>query len=251
MFEVLTSELLDEANKGRGVLDPNGSFVIPRGIGRVWVDVGAHDLETTRHALLRLDDVLLIAIEPLAEHWRKWPEHPNLIALPVAISGERGWLDFNVAASDASSSLLKSASDSGYEEHLRTVEVRKVPVVRLDDVLERVPARLEIEYVKTDVQGLDLEVLRSAGEQLRRVTFVRAEVIRHRLYEEEDNRRPATEAEFLTYMSGMGFNFLSDWDVEPGRRWLDKQFVNERDGRWDRARRWVRSLFSVGSTDPI
>ena len=119
------------------------------------MDVGAHDLQTTRHALLQLDDVLLIGIEPLEERWREWPEHPKLIALPVAIAAERGWLDFNVAASDDSSSFLKTASDSGYEELLRTVEVRKVPVVRLEDVLERIPARIEIEYVKTDVQGLD------------------------------------------------------------------------------------------------
>ena len=82
LSEVHPGELLDAANKGHRVLAPDGSFVIPRGIGRVWVDVGAHDLETTRHALMRLDDVLLIAIEPLEERWREWPEHPNLIAFP-------------------------------------------------------------------------------------------------------------------------------------------------------------------------
>jgi len=44
-------------------------------------------------------------------------------------------------------------------------------------------------------------------------------------------RCSATEAEFLTYMSGMGFR------VQQDRGWLDKELVNDRDGQWDRARR--------------
>jgi FkbM family methyltransferase len=248
LAEVLSLELLDEANKGRRVVEPDGRFVIPPDVDRVWVDVGAHRLETTRRPLTRLGGLMVIGIEPLEERWREWPDHPNLIALPVAIADERGWLEFKVAASTAASSLLKGSVD---DEVLGTVELRQVPVLRLEDVLERIPPDVEVEYVKTDVQGLDLEVLRSAGEQLRRVTFVRTEVILYDAYVPEGERGPATEAEYLDYMQQMGFRFMGDLGVEPTGRWLDKTFVNERDDAWDRLRRWLRQLPSVTETDPF
>ena len=67
---------------------------------------GAHELETTKDELLSHPDMALIAIEPLEECWRAWPDRTRLFALPVAISTERGWMDFHVNSSNATSSLL-------------------------------------------------------------------------------------------------------------------------------------------------
>lgn len=250
--EIVSREALAEANPGREVLRPDGRFALPRGVGRVWIDVGAHDLETTRHSLTRFDDILLIAIEPLEEHWRAWPEHPNLIALPVAISEERGWLDFNVAADDASSSLLETVPGNRYEEYNRTVEVRAVPALRLADVIERIDPGLDLEYVKSDVQGLDLQVLRSAGESLRRATFVQAEVILDAFYEGEGSLAPATPEELTAYMEALGFRARPSAGAQAERGWTDIVFVNRaRDGLFDRTRRWLRQLFSVVPTEPV
>ena len=44
-----------------------------------------------------------MAIEPLEECWTTWPDDPQLIALPVAISLERGFMDFNVNNENATS----------------------------------------------------------------------------------------------------------------------------------------------------
>jgi len=242
--KIVPAALLREANHGRDVEGPDGRFVVPRGVRRVWIDVGAHLLETSRTELETHDDVAVVAIEPLAECWKTWPANPRLTALPVAISLERGWLDFNVNAANVTSSLLKSVEGNEFDALTRTVEVRKVPVIRLEDVLERIPD-IEIEFLETDVQGLDLQVLKSGGEQLRRVKRVQAEVINERIYDGKGALRQGTETEFIEYMASKGFQFLGDSSVWERRAWVDKQFINpQRMGWLWRARRRIRSLFS-------
>jgi FkbM family methyltransferase len=221
---IVSEDLLRRANHGRTILDADGRFVLPPRVQRVWIDVGAHLLETTKEELERSSDLALIAIEPLEECWKTWPDKTRLLALPVAVSTERGWLDFHVNASNATSSLLKSVEGNMVEAMTKTVEVRKVPVLRLQDVLERIPD-VGVQYLKTDVQGHDLQVLKSAGDQLRRVETVRVEVINAAIYEGSGEWRPGTETEFVTYMASQGFDFKGDISVREGRRWLDKRFV--------------------------
>lgn len=109
-FAPFARELLRKANHGRDVEGPDGRYVLPPGVRRVWIDVGAHLLETTRAEIERNDDVALVAIEPLEECWTTWPDDPQLIALPVAISLERGFMDFNVRSRPARCSRRSRAT---------------------------------------------------------------------------------------------------------------------------------------------
>jgi FkbM family methyltransferase len=229
--QVATEDLLRRANHGRDVLGPDGRFAIPARVRRVWIDVGAHHLETTKDPLEENNDLVVIAIEPQEECWTKWPDRVRLIALPVAISTDRGWMEFHVNADNATSSLLDSVAGRPKLDKLtQTVEKRQVPVLRLQDVIERVPPGLAVEYVKTDVQGHDLQVLKSAGESLRRVTRVKAEIINAPIYAGRGEWRPGTEAEFVSYMESQGFAFDKDTDVQRQRAWLDKHFINRNRG---------------------
>jgi FkbM family methyltransferase len=237
VHRIAPRELLREANHGRDIEGPDGRYVLPPAVRRAWVDVGAHWLEQTRAELERNDDVAVIAIEPLEECWKAWPDNPRLIALPVAISLERGSMDFHVNTDNATSSLLPSVDGNSADRYTRTVRITKVPVLRLEDVLERIPPGVEVEFVKTDVQGLDLQVLKSAGEQLRRVERVQAEVINEKMYEGSGELRPGTETEFVSYMQSKGFRFVEDSAVHGDREWLDKIFVNPQRQSWlDRIR---------------
>jgi len=223
---IASGELLRRANHGRTILDADGRFVLPPRVTRVWIDVGAHLLETTQDELKRHGEMALIAVEPLEECWRAWPDRTRLLALPVAISTERGWLDFHVNANNSTSSLLKTVDGNMVAKLTKTVETRKVPVLRLEDVLERIPPDVDVEFLKTDVQGHDLQVLKSAGAQLRRVRKVKVEVINVPIYDGSGDWRPGTEAEFVSYMTAQGFAFEGDTSVRDGRVWLDKWFVN-------------------------
>ena len=243
VHKIASRELLKEANHGREIEGADGRYVLPKGVRRIWIDVGAHLLETTRGDFDTHPDLALVGIEPLAECWKTWPDDPRLIALPVAISLERGWMDFNVNYANMTSSLLKTVKGNSVDALTRTVEVRKVPVLRLEDVLERIPPDIEVEFLKTDVQGVDLQVLQSAGEQLRRATRVKAEIINEPIYEASGKLRQGSENEFIEYMAGKGFQFVSDVDVWARRAWLDKIFVNPDRLSWTaRARLRFRSL---------
>ena len=232
LVEMLTQESMRQANHGRDVLRADGYFAIPEGVTRVWIDVGAHLLETTLPEVEKNPDLALVAIEPLAETWKAWPDNPRIIGIPAAVNRERGVMDFHVNASDGTSSLLpsdpKKALHPLTDLAAATVEVRQVPVLLLRDVLERVPPQLDIEFLKTDVQGVDLQVLKSAGEQLRRAWRVKTEVIVHNegVYLGEGDDAPGLESDFDTYMKSMGFDFVRDRNIAPQRLWLDKEYVN-------------------------
>lgn len=82
----------------------------------------------------------------------------------------------------------------------------------LEDVLERIPARIDIEFLKLDVQGVDLQVLKSARDQLRRVWNVKTEIIvkNDGVYVGEGEDKPGSEDDFTNYMRSMGFKFVRD-----------------------------------------
>ncbi|MBX7187577.1 MAG: FkbM family methyltransferase [Vicinamibacteria bacterium] len=229
------ADLRASANRGREILGPDGFLAIPKGVRRVWVDVGAHHLETTK-AELRYPDVAVIAIEPLKEAWAHWPDSDRVIGIPVAVYLDRGTMDFHVNALDDTSSLLESTGDDRTGALTKTVEVRKVPVIRLEDVLNAVPEGIAIAYVKTDVQGVDLQVLQSAGESLRRVERVRSEVTNLDAYKKLDGKGMATETEMKSYLRKMGFDLIAEDGVQADRGWLDQIYLN-------RQRAWVDRLW--------
>ena len=235
LAEHVPAALRASANHGRDILRPDGFLALPKSVRRVWVDVGAHHLETTK-AELRYPDVAVIAIEPLKEAWAHWPDSDRVIGIPVAIYLDHGTMDFHVNALDDTSSLLESTGDDRTGALTKTVEVRKVPVIRLEDVLDAVPEGIAIAYVKTDVQGVDLQVLQSAGESLRRVERVRSEVTNLGAYKKLDGKGMASENEMKAYLQKMGFDLIAEDGVQADRGWLDQIYLNRR-------RAWVDRLW--------
>ena len=182
-IELVSPDLLRQANHGRHVIASDGYLTIPKGVTRVWVDVGAHLLETTLAAVQKNSDLALIAIEPRSEASDAWPDEVRIIGLPVALGRTRGSLDFRINKLAGASSLLPSDPERSAlpltDIATTTVEIRKVPVLLLEDVLERIPPHIDIEFLKLDIQGVDLQVLKSGGDELRRVWHVKTEVIVH------------------------------------------------------------------------
>ncbi len=71
-----------------------------------------------------------------------------MIGVPVAISLDRGILELNMNESDGTNSLLKTRPGSLFEKTAQqTLDVRRVPAVRLEDILERIPAHISIEFL--------------------------------------------------------------------------------------------------------
>ncbi len=157
-----------------------GKIVFHNGIRKVWIDVGAHEGETTLPYLDDNKDLAIIAFEPILEKYNHLnSRHSRLFAIPSAVGPEKGIADFYVTSNHVSSSL-RPFNENGLAEWrdksgLDVVEKRVVPVMRLDELLERLSFS-EVEFVKIDAQGHDLDVVMSAGHEIQKIKKLQLEV---------------------------------------------------------------------------
>eukprot|EP01065_Artemidia_motanka_P013031 TRINITY_DN1718_c0_g1_i2.p1 TRINITY_DN1718_c0_g1~~TRINITY_DN1718_c0_g1_i2.p1 ORF type:complete len:339 (+),score=86.06 TRINITY_DN1718_c0_g1_i2:82-1017(+) len=118
-----------------------------------------------------------LAIEPLPDNLVRIPKIPRQLTLGVAISGGKPRImsmklvknqPVQVSASLSQPSDNASVSASGI--------VQPVMVLPLCAVIDAVPSSVRIPKMKTDMQGHDCLGLQSAGESIKRVDLVMAEV---------------------------------------------------------------------------
>lgn len=130
----------------------------------------------------------IVSFEPLSEAFAALEQtvrsDPLWEARRVALGDEDGTADLHVAANSWSSSLLDmgerhlaSAPDSAY------TGTETVPVARLDTLWDEVVRDGERAFLKLDVQGFEMHVLRGAGERLDDLAGVQAELALTKLYE--------------------------------------------------------------------
>ena len=161
-------------------LGVDGQLVMPSGVRRIWLDIGAHQAETTRAELFASPDLAIIAFEPSPRVCSRMVGfHPRLFPVPAAVGLDNGWAEFHVTENEESSSLRAFDPDGltqwADQRGLGLVDVLRVPVVRLDSILNAIPCP-EIEFVKIDAQGSDLDVVLSAGAQISRISRLTVEV---------------------------------------------------------------------------
>jgi FkbM family methyltransferase len=93
----------------------------------------------------------------------------------IALGPEDGELEMNICEGSVFNSFLKPVDNDEirFREQTRVVRVEKVPVRRLEAVLDEILAERPGAkiFLKMDTQGYDLQVLRGAG---RRIDTVRA-----------------------------------------------------------------------------
>lgn len=144
------------------------------------VDVGAQTLRHERHVyapLAAVTPIDLIGFDPLEERIleRTAQDGAGVTLLPYAL-GDGNDHTLYVNNDDEASSLFPLDTDHNAQfEHLHTLRtVNTVPVAtrRLDDVLQRGP----VDFLKLDVQGAELMVLRGGRETTARTAVVHCEV---------------------------------------------------------------------------
>jgi len=130
---------------------------------------------------------------------------PRWTSRRIALGSRASRETLHVAANTSSSSLLPmTARHESAAPESRYVGDEAVDVVRLDDIRDEVVEPADRVYLKIDVQGGELEVLRGAEETLRQVVLVDVELSFVPLYE----GAPLYD-EVLRQLESHGFGVLS------------------------------------------
>ncbi len=202
----------------RALRETFGRWARSRSYRRIWIDVGAHEGELT-FPFAAVDPKLLVyAFEPnLQAASRIMGRLRNYVVLPIAVAEHDGSAELQLNAYEQSSSLLPpdAAGLESWvsEQSFNVVESVTVPTMRLDTFMNR--AGIEsVDFLKIDAQGLDLEVVKSAGDRLVDVARVQLEATTgaYRQYEGAPGR-----AAVIEFMESRGFRLAGEESQSHGQ----------------------------------
>ncbi len=156
---------------------PNESPVI--------VDGGANTGTMTQLFLKQYRSPVIHAFEPipaLAQQLKtRFAAHGNVTVHGAALGAHEKSVAFNVVRNLVSSSVLApSAVNRGYHgDKMDVRQVVEVPQVRLENVM----AGRDVDLLKLDLQGYELEALKGCGSLLDRIKIITTEVEFAMLYD--------------------------------------------------------------------
>lgn len=143
------------------------------------IDGGANNGSTTEFFLQQYKSPVIHAFEPIpelvGELKQKFAGRSNVTVHGAALGAEAKTVSFNVVNNLVSSSVLNpSALNKGiHGEKMDIRQVMEVPQVRLEDVLKDCR---EIDLLKLDLQGYEMEALKGCGRLLERTRIITTEI---------------------------------------------------------------------------
>ena len=147
-------------------------FVFPPETKKVWVDVGVNRETDFIPDLNNDNSLFVLGFEP-SKLWKPCP-HKHCVVFWAANTPNYDVVNLNVqGGGDLCDSLLKPNSDTTSQlwkgcvrqetdQQTGKPKTVQVPGIPLHSLVERIPQNVEIEYIKIDAQGYDLEVMKGA-----------------------------------------------------------------------------------------
>lgn len=194
-------------------LDPESQHLkLPDWCTSIKIDVGlSHNAPMTMEWLRQQPEGLIVfCFEPLKENiesskralenfYGAIPVQSKAVLLQFALGTEDGLENMYVTQDAGQSSFLEP-------KRAEVVGEEKVRVTRLDTLLslfdwERIP---RVDYLKTDCQGTDIEVLQGAGELISNVAVITSEADSGS-YRGSNNRRSS----MAKYLKSKGFEHIN------------------------------------------
>ena len=230
------------------VFDANNKIKLPENTKRLKIDRGLsfdapHSQNWIDHDIQNGNDTVVFGFEP-NPNWINWILSPikntnfkdyhtytkqieychlnsKFFLAPVALGDVDRPTVMNLyipTYSEGCCSLLKPNPNTTLGDVQSTV---KVPVYSLSDFFDLIPFdTIEyIDYLKVDVQGYDINVLKSAGKYLsEKVVYVTAEPETVQYLDSQENSVP----NMVNYMTSIGFIYIDHPNTE------DPTFINSR-----------------------
>jgi len=180
------------------------------------IDVGAHEGEFVGFVRDLDYSGKILSFEPVRESFdtltraRGWDR--NWRGYNVALGAADGELEMNIYQGSVFNSFLRPAENGTdrFRADTKVVRVEKVPVRRLESVIdevlaERPDAKL---FLKMDTQGYDLQVVRGAGRRLDAIRGLQTELAARSTY-----AGMPTLPEALGELSSLGFELTGMFPV--------------------------------------
>jgi FkbM family methyltransferase len=209
-------------------IDSNGKIILPSWVKHIKLDIGlAFDAPHSQNWLDQDESVLVFGFDPNTE-WIKWITTPTeerdisfkdyntytkkieysyvgkrFFLIPIALSDVTSPTNMPLYVPHASGGCASLLQDRTLGGTMCTYDVQ---VFSLSDFLDFLPLDTHtvnyIDYIKIDVQGMDINVLKSAKNYLTDyVVYVTAEPENQQYYGSDNN----TVNSMVEYMSNIGF----------------------------------------------
>jgi len=194
---------------GRGLRRISHRMMDYQALKGVWLDVGAYKGEHCYEFALLNPSLRVYLFEPnLKQAATLFGMLPNFFVVPLAVSETDGSAELNLNSSAASNSLLplddQSVSKWVGAEGLKTLDKVTVGTIRLDTFMN-LSGIEAVDYLKIDAQGLDLAVVKSAGDRLKDIHRIclECDVTPNPMY-----RGTPTKSETVEYLRSQGFELI-------------------------------------------
>jgi FkbM family methyltransferase len=194
---------------GRGLRKVGRKLMDYGSLRGVWLDVGAYKGEHCYEFALLNPSLRVFLFEPnLRQATALFGMLPNFFVVPLAVSEADGSAELNINSSAATNSLLpldeEAVSRWAGAAGLQTLEKVTVGTIRLDTFLQ-LSGIETVDYLKIDAQGLDLAVVRSAGDRLKDIHRIclECDVTSNPLY-----RGTPTKNETVQFLESQGFKLI-------------------------------------------
>jgi len=223
---------------GRGLRKVSRLLMDYQALRGVWLDVGACKGEHCYGFALSNPSLRVFLFEPnLRMAAKLFGMLPNFFVVPLAVTERDGSSELNINSYADASSLLP-LDDQGVRhwagaQDLRTVGTVTVGTIRLDTFLN-IAGIQSVDYLKVDAQGMDLGVVRSAGNRLKDIHRIclECDVTPHPLY-----RGASTKSETIEFLESRGFALI---DVLPQSEGQEENLTFENKAARGESKEWNR-----------
>lgn len=162
----------------------------------------------------------IVSFEPLSSAYNKlkqWADSDGkAIAVNTAIGDSNGEIEFNIASNSTSSSVLEMLpSHTQAAPHSKIQDKEKVPITRLDSIIDNYCGTQQNILLKIDTQGYEMSVLAGAEMTIGKIQALQIEMSFVPLYKGQ-----ALFQEVYAWLANKGFQMV---DIDP-------MFINSETG---------------------
>jgi FkbM family methyltransferase len=180
------------------------------------IDVGACHNGNVTKSFRSNTNIPIIFIEPCLNSFNKLFINDNDVKLPICISNYDGITKFNLFREGTHSILdinmetlnkfIDGYTGKNSTEDLWEKKEMYAPCVRLDTLIKNMGIE-NILFLKIDTQGYDFEVIKSAGELIRKVQILTCEV---QIMDFELYKHSSKKKDIIDYLKSFNFTLIKE-----------------------------------------